>query len=291
MDEITTWVQRAFGVEVTATTTLLGGMSSDVRRVDLANGRSIVVRHITDRDWLDREPYLIPSEAAALELMTDSPVAVPAHLASDADRGLLAMSFEPGDVTADPATIAARVTDMAAAAVAIARVALPDDHAFVDWRPWVPAEPSAPPHGDQPLWDEAVAAWRGRPAPQCATPVLLHRDLHPLNLLWDNDAATPTVIDWVNACVGHPHAEWGHMRANLAMSVGHVAADEFRAEGERLAPEFGPYDRWWDLVDLLGLLPGPIGLDGYRAVGRRDLTEVQIVRSLEALIREALDSF
>ena len=291
MDELTRWVTEEFGVEVTATTPLLGGMSSDVRRVDLSDGRSIVVRHITDHAWLAREPYLVGSEVAALELLTDSPVAVPEHLGSDPARGLLAMSFEPGSVTADPVVIKARMAEMAAAAVAIARVELPDDHGFVAWRPWVPAEPVAPADGDRPLWDEAVAAWRDRPEPDCDVPVLLHRDLHPLNLLWSDDVAAPTVIDWVNACVGHPHAEWGHMRANLVMSVGHDVADAFRAEGERLAPEFGPYDRWWDLVDLLGFLPGPIGLDGYRAVGRSDLTESRIVSRLETLIREALDSF
>ena len=48
------------------------------------------------------------------------------------------------------------------------------------------------------------------------------------------------------------------------------------------------YDRWWDVAAVIGLLPGPIGTSGWRAVGRRDLTDRRVIESTEAFLRAAL---
>ena len=56
------------------------------------------------------------------------------------------------------------------------------------------------------LWQTGIAAFRAQDAPISRDPHLLHRDFHPLNVLW-GAADVSGVVDWVNACVGHAHAE------------------------------------------------------------------------------------
>ncbi len=97
------------------------------------------------------------------------------------------------------------------------------------------------------------------------------------------------LVDWVNACVGHPHAELGHCRWNLSVLVDTAAADHFLTRYlDQNNSE--PYRRWWDLATAVGLLPGPIGTSAWNDVGRVDLTPEVAANATEAFIRSALDA-
>ena len=265
---------------------LLGGMSSAVFRCRLQEGAPVVVRHITDRGWIEREPHLIRNEASALMLLASSRLRTPRLVATDADD-LLIMSNVPGRVVVESRDLRSLVDEMASIAAEIAAVDLTVGHQLAAWRPWVPLELAPPPGGDRRLWLDAFDAWETGRLPPIDEPVLLHRDFHPLNLLQDDDG-TLAVVDWVNACVGHPHAELGHCRWNLSVLVGQRAADAFLASYLSLRSTPTPYDRSWDLATVLGLLPGPFGTSAWHSVGRSDLTDATVISATEQFLADTL---
>jgi aminoglycoside phosphotransferase (APT) family kinase protein len=92
------------------------------------------------------------------------------------------------------------------------------------------------------LWARANAVVRG-PAPD--TPVgFIHRDYHPVNVLWQNGKISG-IVDWPNACRGPIGADLGHCRLNLAAMYGVNAADSFLRAYESLTG-VGQHP-YWDL--------------------------------------------
>ena len=84
-------------------------------------------------------------------------------------------------------------------------------------RPYRPAYPSAqlaaPTGTSQPgLWERAFAIYDRPPRP--SSPVLIHRDFHPGNILWSGARVTG-LVDWATASRGDPAADIGHCRVNL----------------------------------------------------------------------------
>jgi len=310
--QLLAWVAEHLGQPVVDHQPLVGGCSSLILLCRFSGGGHVVVRQIENAAWLAREPTIIAQEATALRLLSDSqpgPLMTPELVAADVEAGRLVMSFLPGRLRADAHEIRAGASAMAATAAAIAAVELPPDHGLPTFRPWVGQQPAPPPWGDQALWREAIDLYltrradrginrHGWPSVHGDNPVLLHRDFHPLNLLWPDPSETnagpgstsvssvgnghgnrPAVVDWLNACVGHPHAELGHCRWNLAVLADPDTADRFLAHYLALAPDGGePYDPLWDLVSVLSLSGGEIGV-GWRAVGRHDLTESAVVQA------------
>lgn len=274
------------GLDVTSTVRLVGGMSSEMFRFTLVDGSDVVTRHITDRAWLAREPNLIRNERRALEFLAAGAIPAPHHLASDPEEGRLMMTYLPGAIQSSASALTARVEELARQTAAIAAVSLPPDHGFPPWRSWAPGQLTIPTWGDEHLWGDAIAFFGERTAPEAETPALLHRDFHPLNVLW-RDSTVSGVVDWVNACVGHPHAELGHCRWNLAVLAGQDSADAFLKHYLRITGD--PFaDPWWDVATLIGLLPGPIGCSGWHQIGRMDLTTERVVAGTEAFLIAAL---
>ena len=77
-------------------------------------------------------------------------------------------------------------------------------------------------------WAEAIRIGRGpRPAFE---PRFIHRDFHPVNLLFEGEMLSG-VVDWPNACVGPAGVDVAHCRWNLAAMYGLPAADRFRHGG------------------------------------------------------------
>ena len=94
------------------------------------------------------------------------------------------------------------------------------------------------------MWERAFAIFDGPlpPGPRG----LVHRDFHPGNVLWADGAVTG-LVDWASAELGHPHADIGHCRWNLARVHGLGVADRFLA----LTGAVG-YAGYWDVVACLG---------------------------------------
>lgn len=281
-----------------------------ILRCDLDDGRQVVVRQIEDAEWLAREPTIIAQEATSLRLTERSPLMTPRLIGSDVEAGRLIMSFLPGAMRTTTGELTQCVDAMAEAAAAIATTPLPDRHGLPDFRPWIPERPMPPPWGDRELWASAIDFYHRRIgelgieqhgwAVGCDAPVLLHRDLHPLNMLWlgqtGSSKEVPAIIDWLNACVGHPHAELGHCRWNLTVLAGTEAADGFLQRylelTEQLTGDSSPhtYDPLWDVAAMLdvGSSAEAPGGAAWHAVGRTDLTADVIVAASEAMLRGAL---
>ena len=131
-----------------------------------------------------------------------------------------------------------------------------------------------------------IAAYQSMPVPVTDRLVLLHRDFHPLNVLWV-DGHPAGVVDWVNACVGHPHADLGHCRWNLRVLVNSDAADSFLHTYVGMT-RTGEYSRWWDIAAVMGFLPGPLGTTAWNEAGRSDLGREFAVGATEHFLRAAL---
>jgi aminoglycoside phosphotransferase (APT) family kinase protein len=283
------WVEEATGKTPTEVTPLVGGMSSRVERCRLADGSSIVVRTITDTEWLRREPHLITTEARALELVTNSAVQAPRLIAADPESARLAMSFVDGSMMTGAGHLRGRADAIARLAAEIAATPLPADHGLASWRSWAPVELEPPAWGDAALWQRGIDAYLSTPEPTIERPCLLHRDLHPLNMLWSSPVEV-AVVDWVNACVGHPHAELGHLRWNLTVLAGLDLAEHVLRSYLDVTTGAGPdtYDRWWDIAPLMSFVGGSLNLSGYHSVGRTDLTSELVVERTEEFLVAAL---
>ncbi len=280
---VSAWVEDAAGRAIDQTERLLGGTSAEVHRVSCGS-ESFVVRQITNREWLAREPDLIKQERTALDLCADSPVPAPAHVASDDAAGLLLMTMLGGEVRTAAEDVADGATALGEMAARISAIELPDDHGLHGWRSWVPAELVPTDWGDRALWEEAIAAFRGRDAPTAEPPVLLHRDLHPLNVLWV-DGEISGIVDWVNTCVGHPHADLAHCRWNLHTLAGPEAATALLA-----GRDAEDYDPWWDICAVMGTQSSPTDVTAWNALGRTDLTVRRVNESAEAFLRAAVEA-
>lgn len=286
------WVEEMTTCRVVASSALVGGVSSAVHRCTLDDGRQVVVRHIDDHAWLEREPYLIPAEATALRLAAAGGLPVPEHLASDPAAGRLLMSLLAGTPRIEMDHLRATVDRFASLAASIADVSLTPDDDLPAWRPWKPPVFEPPSWGSRSLWERAIGAYRSRPPTgsvgDAAYGFLLHRDLHPLNVLWQGEQLTG-IVDWVNACTGHPHAEVYHARMNLTILADLELADDFLNRYLALAERAEPYDPRWDLETPISFLGSRPSGTAWRAFGRDDLTDEYIWSSIELFVGACLD--
>jgi Ser/Thr protein kinase RdoA (MazF antagonist) len=109
--------------------------------------------------------------------------------------------------------------------------------------------------GDPPDWIADTAAWRAAVERVDAglvgsTDGFIHRDYHPLNVLWHDDEVTG-VVDWVNACEGPIEYDVSRCRVNVALVAGLAGADAFLAGCGELGRA---YERAWDLETVFSLL-------------------------------------
>lgn len=312
------WLEAETRCRLVEVELLPGGISSTVARCVFDDGTRLVVRQIDDRAWLEREPHLIEQEATALTIMERRLLVTPSLVAIG--DGALAMTEVPGRMMVDVESLHRRVEAMAETTALIAATDPPPG--LMPWRSWVPQPLEPPPWGNQALWSIAIERYAHGPAldPAVASPALLHRDFHPLNLLWTGNHRLPAVVDWVNACVGHPHAELGHCRWNLAVLDGIGSADRFldrylaladaslsatlsaplsapssaspsaplSASPSAPSPGIGRYDSWWDLDAVLDKMPGPIDVSAWHAVGRTDLTQDRVIERTERFLASVL---
>jgi aminoglycoside phosphotransferase (APT) family kinase protein len=242
------WCERVTSAGVVAARVLDGGMSSAVYAVDLADGRALVLRRFVRREWLAEEPDVPRREAAALELLRGAAFPTPELVAVDPD----------GEEAGDPAVLMTRLPgaidwaprDVEAFLRGLAGL-LPRIHA-------TPPGPGIPAYAPYPLEAWTPPAWTKRPAvwergfgtfdepPPRSAPVLIHRDFHPGNVLWEAGSVTG-VVDWANTSVGAREADIGHCRVNLAGVFGLPVADRFLE-----LCGVADYDPYWDIVAALG---------------------------------------
>ncbi len=211
--------RRAYGAPA-------GASSAAIHRLDLADGRRVVVRRYVWRGFLEAEPDAPGREVDALRFAHRHGLQVPAVIATDAtgdDVGdgvpLILMAFVGGQPLADPDPYC--LAEAAAAIHGVDAEAL--GHDYFRWYEDETATP--PPLSVRPrLWEQAIELWRS--AMPSYTDVLIHRDFHPGNVLWSRQRVTG-VVDWANACQGPAGCDVATCWSNLVDGAGRDAADAF----------------------------------------------------------------
>ncbi len=279
---------------------LAGATSSSVYRVCAGSDPQggAILRLFDNADWLADEPDLMAHEAAALETAARSELPAPRLIAWSAqDPGFgapaLLMTRLPGRVELMPTDWTAWIDALAQTLAAIHRQPAAD----LSWNylPWFD-----PATAVVPVWSNNTTAWRRAieiargPVPDAPT-VFIHRDFHPVNVLW-RDGAISGIVDWVNACRGPASVEVAHCCSNLAFMYGPPMAGAFLAAYERAAPGFR-HDPYWDIVSLLDwALPRPTpyrpwaefglsGITGALMEARADDRLADLMRHVELLAR------
>jgi aminoglycoside phosphotransferase (APT) family kinase protein len=253
-DAALSWVAAELGRAVVGVEPLLGGTSSAVHAVALSDGTRVVLRRYVRPQVLLEEPDIAAREARALEQVRCLALPTPGLLALDADGErsdvpALVTTHLPGRVDWAPA-------DLDGWLRSLARL-LPPVHAAAVPKGMLPQcfsyrqesyEP--PPWATRPrLWRAAVEVFH-RPAPP-GSAVLVHRDFHPGNVLWEGGDVS-ALLDWQSASIGLPDVDVGHCRANLVRRFGLAVADRFAAMWEAEAGR--RYDRWADVAAVVGML-------------------------------------
>ena len=137
--------------------------------------------------------------------------------------------------------------------------------------------------GDAALWNASVV--RADAGPVGSRDGFIHRDFHPLNVVWHRDRVSG-VVDWVHACRGPIEFDIASCRVNLALTAGIDAAEAFT----RGLGELGVgYDRAWDVDKALSLAAYAEVLLSGNDFGAR-LTIDGIRRTIVEVIRMALSA-
>jgi aminoglycoside phosphotransferase (APT) family kinase protein len=296
---INTWVCSTLGADARLlhARELKGSSSATLYRITLLRRGQIVrcvLRLFTNREWLAVEPDIPEHEAAALEKVSSAGLPVPQMLAVDprgADCGLpaLLMSEVPGRVDLLPANIESWLRQQAEFLVRLHALE-PADFKW-RYRPYFkPAELAVPAWTAQPqLWQKAIEIINS-PAPD-APLRFIHRDYHPLNVLWRKGRLSGAV-DWVNACLGPAGVDVGWMRHNLAAMYGVPMADRWLAVCCEVMGTTFAYHPYWDLITFLEILPGPIEVYApWTDFGLSHLTPALVAERDEAYLASLLRRF
>lgn len=263
-DEAHAWLSRATGIPVDCldSVQLPGSTSSAIFLIQdtrAPDARRCVLRVPTNMEWLAYEPDLAAHEAAALEVAQQAGLPAPKLIEySSQDVGfgvpVVLMSCLPGAIDLRPANQREWLAALARQLAAIHQH--PAEQ--LDWRfnSWVDRSALTPPAWTTVpgVWERAIELWLG--AVPAYRPVLIHRDYHPTNILWQHGAIS-AVVDWVNACRGPAGVDVAHCRMNLTLMHGMDLADQFLLLYTEQADSFA-YHPYWDVDSILDLcLPEP----------------------------------
>jgi len=289
---VTRWVLEALGphTRVSGVTPLAGATSSSLYRIGI-EGRdrawNVILRLFTNSEWLRDEPKLARHEAESLIKAGEVAVNTPELIAFDESGGscgvpAVLMTELPGAVDLRPRDQEEWLGRMADALVRVHEVSAT---AF-PWTYFTYNDLSAltPPKWSSLAgpWGDAIRFAQGQP-PE-TRPTFIHRDYHPVNVLWE-DGRVSGIVDWVNACRGPAGIDVGHCRLNLALLAGVDAADAFLALYRAEAGSAFAYHPYWDVVSMLEFLPGPPEVyQGWVDFGLTQLTPDLMKQRLEAYL-------
>ena len=269
---------------------MTGATSSSVYAVRATSGADAVLRLFDNSAWNIDEPDLAAHEAAALEEAGRTATPAPSLIAWSAiDVGFgcpcLLMTRVQGSVALTPSDPDAWTERLAFALAAIH--SHPAEDLCWSYFPWFdPSTAVVPAWSPKPTtWQSAIEIAR-RPAPETPT-VFIHRDFHPVNVLWQ-DGQVSGIVDWVNACRGPASADIAHCRSNLAFMYGPAVADQFLGAYELASPGFR-HDPYWDIVSILDWsLPRPTPYRPWAEFGLPGITETLMEARAEAFLARLL---
>lgn len=268
------WVAALAGTdEVEVVYPLAGSSTGELHVLRLGTGRGeampaqVVLRRYTRPELVARYPAMAEREAIALRAVADTGLAAPRLLAVDpdgADAGVpaLLMTLLDGVPVLQPGIDVPHEAWLDGLVETLAQV-----HGAT---PGTALEPIEPWFGEAddlvvPSWAQEATLWWAlfdeltEPMPTPTSPSLVHRDLHPANLLW-HDGRVTGIVDWLTAGIGSAAADLARCRTNLAILTGEPDADDLLARYGRRVGAVPADQRWWDLADIGGCVrPDRVG--------------------------------
>ena len=251
--------------------------------------RRFVLRIFTHHEWLQDEPDVPHHELAALNEARRAGINAPEPLAICEDDALFGapavlMSYLHGQANLRPANREIWLTELAAALANLHRQRAPDfAWAFGSW---VDAKHLTVPHWTKApqLWQRAFDFWH-QGAPNFEA-VFLHRDYHPLNVLWHNDRICG-IVDWPNACRGPALADVARCRGNLMLLFDVETADKFLCK--YLQRSGTAYQAFWDVDEILNFcLPRPEWYRPWSEFGLSELSAETLQTCADAFLKSVL---
>ncbi|MCL4868056.1 MAG: phosphotransferase [Anaerolineae bacterium] len=289
------WLAQQMGTEsqLLQYNQLPGATSASLFLIEARPGAKVeraVLRLLDNPEWLAHEPDLILHEAAALRQTQQFGLPAPAliaHASEDVGFGwpVLLMSFIEGEIVLRPPDFSIWLSQLARELAHIHRHSAPDFawqfHSWVDHdRLVVPAWTTV-----SHLWERAIDLVRGQAPP--FTPAFIHRDYHPMNVLWQNGGITG-VVDWINGCQGPAGVDVAHCRSNLALMFGAAAAEQFLRAYEDAAANF-VYQPYWDLDSILDWgYPEPQVYSPWSHFGLDGLTPTLLKQRLDLYLQQIM---
>lgn len=268
-----------------------GSTSSSVFLVqDKEATKWFVLRVLDNEEWLAHEPDLIEHEAAALLEVQKFGFRAPGlitYTSQDVGFGFpaLVMSFVEGQIDLHPANFQTWLENLAQELAVIHQHKSPSFG--WNYRSWVNHASLAVPDWTAlpQLWEQAIERVLA-PAPSFH-PVFIHRDYHPMNVLW-RDGIVSGVVDWINACQGPAGVDVAHCRSNLVLMYGIAAADQFLSSYCHMADGF-TYDPYWDLESILDMgLPEPFFYTPWQEFGLEIPSATSLQQRVDAYLEQVL---
>ncbi len=291
-DHVKKWVLKAIGNHATIQeiSPLLGATSSALYQIRIQKDKanySLVLRLFTNREWLTHHPDLAKHEAESLQLVQKLSISTPELVAYDESGEYggypaVLMSKCEGAINLHPINFFEWVAGMAHTLSQIHTLHNPS----FEWTyfPYHEHESLIPPHWSsyQQEWERAIH-YVSKRNPIENERYFIHRDYHPVNLLWKNNRIS-AVVDWVNACLGPRGIDVGHCRLNLALLYGTEVADQFLQSYLERNDSF-QYDPYWDLKGLFDTLPGPPRVyEGWLDYQVKGLTSQLMIKRLDTYL-------
>lgn len=260
---------------------LPGATSSDLFLVQSAS-RKLVLRLFKAERWELPAATLVERESSILATLVDTALPTPVPEAKLPAEGGVIMSWLPGEVLLPRNPDPDWLNELARTLAGIHRLSVEVPFGYESWND-MRRQPAPEWWQDAGLWD---AAQRFASEPPDYQPVFVHRDFHPVNLLWQ-DGRVSGIVDWINACMGPLGIDVAHCRLNLALMYGIAAAEAFLDAYVRHCPDYG-HNPFWDLDDALGALPNVAPYPPWAVFGLTGLTTTMMQHRIEQFIGSAV---
>lgn len=265
-------------------TPIPGATSSDLYLLQYPLGqypdRREVLRVFRAERWDIPARDLSIRELRILESLTQTSLPAPAPIATFESNGVI-MSWLPGAVILPRRPDAGWLATLARTLARIHQSGIEVPFTYESWN-----DTRA---NDRPGWWQDRALWANAQAHASKAPdfdpVFIHRDYHPVNVLWE-ESSISGVVDWINACMGPAGIDVAHCRLNLAIMYGPESADGF-LEAYRATSTDYQHDYYWDLEDALGALPDVEPYAPWAEFGLRGLSTEMVRTRLVAFIEAA----
>ena len=259
---------------------MAGATSSDLYLLEYPDRRE-VLRIFRAERWDVPADELSRREVLILQALAETPLPAPAPIDTFMDNGVL-MSWLPGTVELPQQPDPTWLKQLAETLAAIHSSGITVPCAYESWNDTI-ADRQPAWWSDEVLWAEAQM--QAAAAPEFE-PVFVHRDYHPVNVLWE-DGRIVGIVDWINACMGPIGADVAHCRGNLAIMYGLETAEAFLAAYQALAPDY-QHHPYWVLDDALSAMPIVDVYPPWIEFGLTGLTTERVRERLLAYIEAAL---